>query len=248
MGALTLCLGSSYQVLHLVNQSCSKLPVARSFLSQNPLPSQGFVFSHSYTLIPKYSQKKGRSAHQCSSSAVWPYESWDETTDDDGEETKGYPSWPRIVISELDGGFEVLAMGFGVAVSVALAVSRSIPPSGLPVAALTLAVLVATITTLRFQIGRLWRKIKEIVDVATNHRFRSLAYQFGLNKVASNHVERITGVAHKVFDINPCVELCKVEFLRFLHFRSAPMTILRLQKILKVFENFVTSVHFMSKL
>ena len=215
MGALTLCLGSSYRVLHLEKQSCSKLPVARSFSSQNPLPSQGFLFSHSdsLTLIPKYSQKKGRIAHQCSSSAVWPYESWDETTDGSGEETKDYPSWLRNATSELDGGFEVLAMACGVAVSVALAASRSIPPSGLPVAALSLAFLVTTITTLRFQIGRLWRKIKEIVGVATNHRFRSLAYQFGVNKVASNHVERISDVAHKVFEITPSFELCKVESL-----------------------------------
>ena len=150
MGALTAALRLPSLHSQLARVSLSSLRIAR--LSGRSAQK----FSYSHFLVAKslrqFQRIRGIEHSQrplsCSASASWPYESWGPG---DGKDDSNR-SW--IAFLEQEGGFEVLAMGLGVLVSVVLVVSKHGAP-GVPVGVLSLALLTAATIALRHQIATL---------------------------------------------------------------------------------------------
>lgn len=129
MGALTVALG--LPSVHAQLPPCSRIPRRDALKVSYPNQSRPFQ----------------RIDHvSCRASASWPYESCGRG---DAKEDSSHGGTAFLELQE--GGFEVLAIGLGVAVSVALAVSRH----GAPVGILSLAFLTAASIALRHQIAAL---------------------------------------------------------------------------------------------
>lgn len=149
MGALAVALGSPSFHLNLARVS----PPLRRLPGRS---AQRFSYSHSLVAQDLRCHRLRRIDHDhdshaqfwCSASASWPYESW--ATEDSREGSNR----PWIGFLEQDLGFEVLAMGFGVVVSVVLAVSKQGAP-GVPVGVLSLAFLTVATIALRHQVATL---------------------------------------------------------------------------------------------
>lgn len=131
MGALAVALG---------------LPSVHAQLTRGPPPCSRIPRRDALKVsYPNQSRPFQRIDHvSCRASASWPYESRGDAEEDSSH------GWTAFLELQ-EGGFEVLAIGLGVAVSVALAVSRH----GAPVGILSLAFLTAASVALRHQIAAL---------------------------------------------------------------------------------------------